>query len=148
MVLRNNDPEKYVTIIMLPISLVWLAIGAIAGRWELPWLMGTFLAGLLGGVAYFTFKIVRIWTQPDFYDGVQKSLTIFSVLSLVMLVLCFTFAIVVWRNFGKGLKRATGWRMKRKGHRHTPSDEMGLGAPSVNEGQGQNFKLQHRLTIE
>lgn len=144
MVLRGNDPEKYITIIMLPLSLVWLALGAVAGRWELPWLMGTFLVGMLGGMAYFIFKIVRIWTQPLAYEGVQKSLTIFSVLSLAMIVLCVAFGIVVWRNFGKGLKRATGWRRKGKGHRHTPSDEMGLGQ----QAEGQNFKLQHRLTIE
>lgn len=150
MVLRNDDPEKYITILMLPLSLIWLALGAIAGRWELPWLMGTFLAGLLGGVAYFVFKIVRIWTQTEGYEGVQKSLTIFSVLSLVMLVLCFSFGIVVWHNFGKGLKRAVGWRRRNRAghHHHTPSDEMGLGAGAPPGDGADNFKLQHRLTIE
>ncbi|CAK9782115.1 hypothetical protein CC85DRAFT_285823 [Cutaneotrichosporon oleaginosum] len=141
MVLRGDDPEKYITIIMLPLSLVWLALGAVAGRWELAWLMALFLVGMHGGMAYFIFKMVRIWTRPIEYEGVQKSLTIFSVLALAMIVLCIVFGIIVWRNFGKGLKRATGWR--RKGHRHTPSDEMGLGQTTE-----QNFKLQHRLTIE
>lgn len=138
---------------MLPLSLIWLALGAIAGRWELPWLMGTFLGGLLAGMAYFIFKIVRIWTDTsNTYEGVQKSLTIFSVLSLAMIILCFAFGIVVWRNFGKGLKRATGWRRrhtKQKGHQSRPSDEVGLGREtSAYSDEGQSYKLQHRLTIE
>lgn len=142
MVLRGNDPEKYVTIVMLPVSLVWLVLGAIAGRWELGWLMAVFIVGQHGAIAYFIFKIVRIWTvTDDRYEGVEKSLTIFSVLALVMIVLCIVFGIIVWRNFGKGLKRATGWRRRR--HRHTPSDEMGLGHSADGD-----FKLQRRITID
>ncbi|BEI87071.1 hypothetical protein CcaverHIS002_0704170 [Cutaneotrichosporon cavernicola] len=141
MVLRGDQPEKYITIIMLPLSVVWLVFGAIAGRWELAWLMGIFIFGMHGAVAYFIYKMVRIWTQSSRFEGVKMSLTIFSVLALAMIVLCIVFAIIVWRNFGKGLKRATGWR--RKGHGHTPSDEMNFGQTA--DG---SYRLQHRLTIE
>jgi hypothetical protein len=35
-----------------------------------------------------------------------KSLTVFDALSLLSLGACFVYGVVVWRNFGKGLKEA------------------------------------------
>lgn len=64
-----------------------------------------FMLGLAAGAAYFIFKLFRIWQQHNtVYSEVAKSLTVFSALSLVCLVLCAIMAIVVWANFGKGLK--------------------------------------------
>jgi hypothetical protein len=63
------------------------------------------MLGLAAGAAYFIFKLLRIWQQQNtVYSEVAKSLTVFSGLSLVCLVLCAIMGIVVWSNFGKGLK--------------------------------------------
>lgn len=66
-----------------------------------------FMVGLVAGCAYFIFKLVRIWQQETTtYYRLTKSLTVFDALSLLSLGACFVYGIVVWRNFGKGLKDA------------------------------------------
>lgn len=48
--------------------------------------------------------MVRIWTQPEVYSMVQKSLSAFAVLSLIMIILTLVYGTLVWRNFGRGLR--------------------------------------------
>jgi len=68
------------------------------------------MVGLVAGCAYFVFKLIRIWQQETTtYYRLTKSLTVFDALSLISLGACFVYGIVVWRNFGKGLKEAGGW---------------------------------------
>lgn len=65
------------------------------------------MVGLVVGCAYFIFKLVRIWQQEKTtYYRLSKSLTVFDVLSLASLMSCFVFGVIVWRDFGKGLKEA------------------------------------------
>lgn len=66
-----------------------------------------FEVGLVAGCAYFIFKLVRIWQQTDtVYENVTASLTVFDALSILSLMSCFIGGIVVWSNFGKGLREA------------------------------------------
>lgn len=68
---------------------------------------GVFMVGLVVGCAYFIFKLVRIWQLEDTtYYRLTKSLTVFDVLSLASLASCFVLGVIVWRDFGKGLKEA------------------------------------------
>lgn len=65
------------------------------------------MVGLVAACAYFLFKLVRIWQQENTtYYMLTKSLTVFDVLSLISLASCFVYGIIVWRDFGKGLKEA------------------------------------------
>lgn len=65
------------------------------------------MVGLWGGCAYFIFKLVRIWQQVSTtYVNLEKSLTIFDMFSLVLLAACGVWGVMVWINFGKGLKQA------------------------------------------
>lgn len=60
----------------------------------------------LGGLSYFIFKLVRIY-QPGHrqnYEAVRRSLTAFAVITILLILLTITNAIVCMRNFGKGLK--------------------------------------------
>ncbi|KAH6692599.1 hypothetical protein F5X68DRAFT_273813 [Plectosphaerella plurivora] len=60
----------------------------------------------IGGLSYFVFKLVRIY-QPyysTFYIAVRKSLTAFTVVTILLIVLTIINAIVCMRNFGNGLK--------------------------------------------
>ncbi|WOO83689.1 UPF0658 Golgi apparatus membrane protein [Vanrija pseudolonga] len=118
LVLNKTDPEYILTWVMLPLSLVWLVMGVIAARMEISWLMATFDVGLVGGLAYFIFKLVRVFTDKaqvtdsetgkpvSKYYRLTWSLSVFTALSIVMIILCLVFGIIVWRNFGKGLKQA------------------------------------------
>lgn len=58
-------------------------------------------------MAYFTFKLVRIWQQDDtVYSNLSLSLTVFDALSIVSLASCGLWAIWVGSGFDKGLKQA------------------------------------------
>jgi hypothetical protein len=66
-----------------------------------------FAVSLVFGQAYFIFKLVRIWQQSStIYLNVSKSLTVFDALSILSLMACFVWSILVYRDFGKGLKGA------------------------------------------
>lgn len=57
-----------------------------------------------GGLVYFIFKLVRIWTWRSYYEAVQKSLTAFAVITILLIILTIVNAIICMRNFGSGLK--------------------------------------------
>jgi hypothetical protein len=68
----------------------------------------TFLFGILCGLAYFTFKLVRIWQQDDtVYSNLSLSLTVFDALSIVSLSACGIWGVWVGLGFSKGLKQAS-----------------------------------------
>ncbi|KAL2165564.1 hypothetical protein VTH06DRAFT_866 [Thermothelomyces fergusii] len=59
-----------------------------------------------GGLAYFFFKLVRIY-QPGHsqdYLAVRRSLTAFAVLTIILIILTITNAFICMHNFGNGLK--------------------------------------------
>lgn len=147
LVLNKTDPEYILTWVMLPLSLVWLVMGVIAARLEISWLMvsatsgnlgarsptqATFDVGLVGGLAYFIFKLVRVFTDKaqvtdsetgtkvSKYYRLTWSLSVFTALSIVMIILCLVFGIIVWRNFGKGLKQAGEYWYSLDLHQLTP----------------------------
>ncbi len=59
-----------------------------------------------GGLAYFFFKLVRIY-QPGHsqdYMAVRRSLTAFAVLTIMLIILTIINAFICMNNFGAGLK--------------------------------------------
>jgi len=107
LVLQPTDVEFVITWVMFPLLVLLLLAGRFAARYENRPSMGIFLFGLLGGCAYFIFKLFRIWQRADTtYANLTKSLTTFDVLSLACLVGCFAYGVVAWRGFGKGLRAA------------------------------------------
>ena len=59
-----------------------------------------------GGLAYFFFKLVRIY-QPghrEDYMAVRRSLTAFAVLTILLIILTIINAFICMSNFGAGLK--------------------------------------------
>ncbi|GHJ85629.1 hypothetical protein NliqN6_2031 [Naganishia liquefaciens] len=104
LVLPQTDPEYYITIAALPVSVLLLLLGALAAQYENLWAMGGFLVGMAGGLGYFVFKTYRIYDQRAIYHKVYKSLTTFSGLSMLILAVSLTWACIIMRNFGKGLR--------------------------------------------
>lgn len=104
----NNDKswEYYVTYAALPLSIVLLIEGHLAARHENRWMMATFMSGCVGALVYFVYKLVKVMlyrTTAQFFL-IWRTLTIFSVIAIILLLATFVMAFVVISNFGRGLK--------------------------------------------
>ncbi|KAJ7071233.1 hypothetical protein C8F01DRAFT_1362976 [Mycena amicta] len=108
LVLLDHDWEYYITCAALPLSLVLLVEGHLAARHENKWMMGTFISGCAGAMIYFVYKLVKVlrYRHTTDFDKVWKTLSVFSVIAIVLLLATFVFSILVLRNFGRGLKDA------------------------------------------
>jgi hypothetical protein len=104
--LQKRDWEFYITCAALPASLVLLVEGHLAARHENKVMMITFMSGCVGAMVYFVyklFKVIKYRTEYPF-STTWKSLATFSLIAISLLVITFVFAIIVLRNFGRGLK--------------------------------------------
>lgn len=121
LVLRTTDWEYYVTCAALPLSLVLLVEGHLAAKHENKLMMATFMSGCVGAMIYFIYKFVKvlILKNTDEFRLIWKSLTVFSVLTVILLFATFVFSIIVLRNFGRGLKDSLN--KKKTGHTRDPS---------------------------
>ncbi|KAJ7783552.1 hypothetical protein DFH07DRAFT_191021 [Mycena maculata] len=106
LVLLTHDWEFYVTCAALPLSIVLLVEGHLAARHENKMMMYTFMSGCVGAMLYFVYKLVKVLRLKDTEDFklVWKTLTVFSVIAIILLLATFVFSIMVLRNFGRGLK--------------------------------------------
>ncbi|KAG9067311.1 hypothetical protein KI688_012094 [Linnemannia hyalina] len=102
----TDDPEYWLTIVVLPLTLPILYIAIYAVRHESRRWMTIFLFAMHGGVAYFVFKVVRMFVGNKIanYNGIKIFLTLFASLCLVTILATISNAAVCYRNFGKGLK--------------------------------------------
>ncbi|KAI9471896.1 MAG: hypothetical protein EXX96DRAFT_622086 [Benjaminiella poitrasii] len=107
LVLQKSDAEYPLTIVALPATCIVLVLAVYAVRHESRSLITLFFVGLTAGIAYFIFKIYRIYdkSQQEKYEYVKEVLTFFACVTLVLLVLTIIIAAICWSNFGKGLKR-------------------------------------------
>ncbi|KAK3833758.1 MAG: hypothetical protein JOS17DRAFT_789134 [Linnemannia elongata] len=103
---RSNDPEYWLTIIILAATIPILYIAIYAVRHESRRWMAVFFTTMLAGVVYFIYKIVRMYhgEKVPIYEGVVRFLTLFASLCLVAILLTIVNAAVCYLNFGRGLK--------------------------------------------
>ncbi|KFX98166.1 hypothetical protein V495_03893 [Pseudogymnoascus sp. VKM F-4514 (FW-929)] len=102
----SQNVEFYLTIAAIPITIVILAMAAIWTRREIKIGMIVNILLYFAALAYFLFKLVRIY-QPSRqaqYRPARTSLTIFAVLTIILILLTITNACVCMHNFDKGLK--------------------------------------------
>lgn len=117
LVLNNNDWEYYLTCAALPLSVVLLIEGHLAARHENKWMMATFMSGCVGAMVYFIYKLFKVVKYHDtIFKHIASSLTTFSVIAIILLLLTFIFAVIVMRNFGRGLKDAFERKRNPPGH--------------------------------
>lgn len=98
--------EFYLTIAAIPITILILAGAAIWTRREIKIGMIINIVLYFAALAYFLFKLVRIY-QPSRqaqYRPARTSLTIFAVLTIILILLTIVNACVCMHNFDKGLK--------------------------------------------
>ncbi|CAL1696480.1 unnamed protein product [Somion occarium] len=107
LVLNKNDAEYYLTCAALPLSIVVLVEGHLAARYENKWMMLTFMGGCAAAMVYFSYKLVKVlrFRNTTTFILVWKTMTNFSVLAIVLLILTVVFAWLVMLNFGRGLKK-------------------------------------------
>ena len=125
-VVQSGDPELWVTVAAIPITIIFLLLAAFWARRESlfgmiivivrtphesssPWdpsLPKSRQIVYFGGLAYFIFKLVRIWSGDKRieYEPVKNPLTAFAALTIPLILATIAVAINVAVNFGKGLK--------------------------------------------
>jgi hypothetical protein len=101
-----NEVELGLHVAAIPITIAILLCAAFFTRRENR--IGVCFVILLyfGGLAYFFFKLVRIY-QPGHsqdYDAVRRSLTAFAVLTIILIILTIINGFICMSNFGAGLK--------------------------------------------
>jgi hypothetical protein len=102
----TSDPEFGLTIATVPITIGILVAAAFFTRREIKLGMIAVIVLYHGALAYFIFKLVRIY-QPEwrqYYDAVKKSLTAFAVITILLIVMTIANGIICLTNFNKGLK--------------------------------------------
>ncbi|CAM0142032.1 unnamed protein product [Umbelopsis sp. WA50703] len=106
LVLHSGDVEYPLTIIALPLTCLFLLLAVYAVKHESRQLIIIFFIGTAAAVAYFVFKIYRIYdpSQAGKYLYTKDFLTFFASVSLTLLILTITNGIICWMNFDKGLK--------------------------------------------
>lgn len=102
-----TDTEVGLTAAAIPVTIAILLAAAIFTRKE--WKAGVMVVMVLylGGLAYFIFKLSRIYTpyKREFYQPVKKSMTAFAVITILLIVMTIINAMVCLMNFGAGLKQ-------------------------------------------
>lgn len=96
--------EYYLTIAAMPVTIFILLAAAYFTRHENK--LGTYCVIILyfGGLAYFIFKLFRIYQHAAQYMPVRKSLTAFAVLAIMLLICTVINAFYCMNNYGNGLR--------------------------------------------
>ncbi len=102
----KTEWEFGLTIAAVPITIAILLLAAFCTRREIKSGMIFVILLYLAGLAYCFFKLVRIYQVPfkNIYVAVQRSLTAFAVLTIILIILTIVNALICMSNFGKGLK--------------------------------------------
>lgn len=97
--------EFALTIAALPITVILLFLAAYFTRRESHIGQGFIIFLYFAGMAYFIFKLVRMWDSPveGDYLAAKSSLTTFAVLTILLLIVTIAAAVMCMRNFNKGL---------------------------------------------
>lgn len=105
-IVHGKTYEFALTIAALPITVILLILAAYFTRRESYWGQGFIIFLYFAGMAYFVFKLVRMYdsSMEAQYKPARHSLTTFAVLTLLLLIVTITTAVMCMRNFNKGLK--------------------------------------------
>ncbi|GAW16157.1 hypothetical protein ANO14919_055800 [Xylariales sp. No.14919] len=133
--------EFGLTAAAIPVTIAILLCAAWSTRRE--WKAGMWIVGILylGGLTYFIYKLARIYTpsQIQYYKPVQKSLTAFAALTIVLIILTIINALVCLFNFNHGLKQHL---LK------SPRQEMDKDQASYSMHDVKQPQLPSRMTID
>jgi hypothetical protein len=106
-VLEVEDVEFALTIVVIPVTIAVLYLTYVSVKKEWTKAMIALLVWYLLGVAYFLFKLIRMYqpSQSWKYLATRKTLTAFAIVTLLLIFATATYMIICMRNFGSGLKQ-------------------------------------------
>lgn len=129
-ILETKDVEFGLTIAVIPITAIVLIVVVVCVYKEIRIVVYLFFVLCIAGLAYFIFKLVRIYTTKGRkhiqYLKAQKTLTVFAAITIVLLIITMIYTIKVLRNFGKGIKDQS--KLFRAHEEYVK--EINLGAPT------------------
>lgn len=147
-VLKHDDVEFALTIVVIPLTIIALYLATVFVRRETILGMVGMIIIYLAGMAYFIFKLVRIYQPSQMYKymSVRKTLTVFAVLTVIFLVATIIMAVICTINFGKGLKRIVHDSKQNRITQQSPNDS--LLTPEKIQPPTDNPQLKSQLIIE
>ncbi|GAB7351712.1 hypothetical protein MBLNU459_g2301t1 [Dothideomycetes sp. NU459] len=106
---HTSDVEFYLTIVAIPLTIIVLFMAAFFTRQESVIGMVATIVLYFAALAYFLFKLVRMYDTADpqrvkDYLPARRSLTTFAVITIALLLVTIANAAWCTKNFGKGLK--------------------------------------------
>jgi hypothetical protein len=136
----KTDIEFALTIAAIPVTIAILLCAAFFTRREIKLGMVAVIALYFAGLAYFFFKLVRIYQKSHQanYLAVRRSLTAFAVMTIILIILTIVNAFICMSNFGKGLRN----------HLVRSSGEDEEKVDNAYQMQDQKPQLPSRMTID
>ncbi|KAF7591951.1 hypothetical protein BBP40_000859 [Aspergillus hancockii] len=115
-VTSRNDAEFALTLAAIPVTILILLCAALFVRRESSFGMIVIILLYFAAMAYFLFKLVRIFSPETYaeYNQAKRSLTFFAVVTLVLIVMTIINACMCMHNFHKGLKPHVNRKKARK----------------------------------
>ncbi|KAK6063052.1 hypothetical protein SCUP515_12755 [Seiridium cupressi] len=141
-VVGGMAPAEFgLTCAAIPITVAILLCAAWFTRREWKWGMAFILLLDLGGLAYFIFKLSRIYdpVKGTYYLPVKKSMTAFAVITIILIVITIVNCLVCTLNFGAGLKQHL---------QSAPQRGMDKDQASYSMGDVKQSQLPSRMTID
>ena len=110
LVIQQGDIEMGLTIAAVPVIFFILIAAVYAVRYENKGIMLAFIFGLALAVAYFVYKLSKIFSDPlagtrySPYFGVSIYISVFAIFSLLMTLATMAYSVICYLNFDRGLK--------------------------------------------
>ncbi|KAI0054055.1 hypothetical protein FA95DRAFT_1551854 [Auriscalpium vulgare] len=148
-VLSTNSAEFGLTIAAIPVVLFLLFGAAFAVQREIKWLMSTSLVLMLASETYcepFVYKLVRFYepSSREQYQTTRATLTTFTIIAFVLLLLTFAVGVRCFTDFDKGLLKSKTYDapLFRRGHSSTAN------TPGEYKDDPLGGEREERLSIE
>ncbi|RXK35896.1 hypothetical protein M231_06816 [Tremella mesenterica] len=106
--IHRNTPEFVLTIIALPVVPILMLACGWALRAENKPIMGLSLGVMIVGLGYFVYKLASMFLPRTswLYVNTRVTLAMFSIFSIIILIVTFIYGCICMSNFGKGLVEA------------------------------------------
>jgi len=128
----KTDVEFGLTLAAIPVTILILFLAAVFTRRENTFGMCAVITLYIGGLAYFLFKLVRMYQPSRYFEYIaaRRSLTFFAVITILLIIATIVNAIVCTANFNKGLKPHV--MRTRKSDDDEKATELGTRIPGGN----------------
>ncbi|KAL9625466.1 MAG: hypothetical protein Q9160_000529 [Pyrenula sp. 1 TL-2023] len=138
----KTNVEFALTLAAIPVTIVILFLAAFFTRKENHLGMISIIIIYFGALAYFLFKLVRMYEpgHKNAYLAARRDLTSFAVITIVLILCTITNAIICTHNFNKGLKPHVASRKLESEDEKCKMTEM---QPNSSHGQASA-----RMTID